>query len=346
MHLIIRALIVNLLALSGIAHAASGILELDSEPGGAEVFVDGKKKGITPETEGQKLTMELPEGDHEIVIKKEGTGTATKKVFIGEGVIQPLTLTIMPESYTNSLGMKFVPVPGTQILMCIHETRNKDYAAYSSANSGVDGSWKNVVFTHWKSKYTIKDDANHPVVKVSWQDATAFCDWLGRKDDRTYRLPTDHEWSCAVGIGDRENKRDTPKSKDGKGPGFPWGDGYPPPKNNLGNYLDGTVVRKGEADSTSLGSYEDGYLVTSPVMSYAANKLGIHDLGGNVWEWCQDLYSPEENAGDNAPVIRGGSWVFDSLEWLKSSNRDFGKATERVSETGFRCVVVVESSSP
>jgi len=331
----------GLLLISSVTHAATGIVELDSKPGGAEVFVDGKKKGLTPETEGQKLTMELPEGDHEIMIKKEGVGSATKQVFVGEGVIQPLTLTIMPEAFTNPLGMKFVPVPGTQILMCIHETRNKDYAAYAAANSGVNTEWKNVTF-EIKSKYTIKNDAEHPVVKVSWEDATAFCAWLGGKDGRTYRMPTDHEWSCAVGIGEQENARDTPKAKNGQVAGFPWGAGYPPPKNNVGNYDDSTVVRKGEDDSTVIGSYDDGYLLTAPVMSYVANKHGLYDLGGNVWEWCQDAYSPQ----DNARVLRGGSWYGGGRDYLASSFRGYYAPDGRVFNYGFRCVVVVGRSSP
>lgn len=334
-------LLAGLFFVSSSTQAATGIVELDSKPGGAEVFVDGKKKGITPETEGQKLTMELAEGDHEIVIKKAGVGSATKKVFVGEGVIQPITLTIMPEAFTNALGMKFVPVPGTQILMCIHETRNKDYAAYAAANRGVDTKWKNVVF-EFKKKCTIKDDTDYPVVNVSWEDATAFCAWLGGKDGRTYRLPTDHEWSCAVGIGDQENARDTPESKSGKAPGFPWGSGYPPPKNNVGNYWDSTVVRKGETESTDLGSYDDGALVTAPVMNYPANKLGIFDLGGNVWEWCQDAYSPTSNAR----VLRGGSWIDAVRGRLASSCRDDLAPDLHDYHRGFRCVVVVGRSSP
>jgi formylglycine-generating enzyme required for sulfatase activity len=337
-----KFLLVLLLFACGSAHGASGILELDSKPGGAEVFVDGKKKGITPETEGQKLTMELLEGDHEIVIKKQGVGTATKQVFIGEGVIQPLTLTIMGESFTNPLGMKFVPVPGTQILMCIHETRNKDYAAYAAANRGVDSSWRDVSFGLSKGKYTLTDDAPHPVVNVSWEDATAFCAWLGTTDGRTYRLPTDHEWSCAVGIGDLENARDTPKAKDGKVPGFPWGAGYPPSRDLVGNYWDSTVVKKGEAESTDLGNYDDRALLTAPVMAYPANQYGLHDLGGNVWEWCQDLYQPDENAR----VLRGGSWLFYARDALASSYRDFSTPVSRRNIHGFRCVVVVGRSSP
>lgn len=335
-------LILTTLLFSEACHGANGILELDSKPGGAEVFVDGKKKGATPETEGQKLTMELAEGDHEIVIKKEGVGSATKKVFVGEGVIQPLTMTIMPEAYTNPLGMKFVPVPGTQILMCIHETRNKDYAQYAAESRGVDSRWKGVVFELSKAKYTIKNDAEHPVVNVSWEDATAFCAWLGRKDGKTYRLPTDHEWSCAVGVGDQENARDTPEAKDCKVPGFPWGAGYPPARDRVGNYWDATVVVKGETESTDLGSYNDGYLLTAPVMSYPANKLGIYDLGGNVWEWCQDAYSPTSSSR----VLRGASWINYDRSALPSSSRYNDTPGRRYNLIGFRCVVVVGSSSP
>ena len=337
-------LILTTLLFSEACHGANGILELDSKPGGAEVFVDGKKKGSTPETEGQKLTMELPEGDHEIVIKKEGAGSATKKVFVGEGVIQPLTMTIMPEAYTNPLGMKFVPVPGTQILMCIHETRNKDYAQYAAETSGVDMSWKDVKFDFNKTIWTIKEPADHPVVNVSWEDATAFCAWLGGKDGRTYRLPTDHEWSCAVGIGEQENARDTPEAKKCKVPGFPWGAGWPPLKNNVENYWDADAEKKsgGYSKADGLSKYHDGAMLTAKVMSYSANKLGIYDLGGNVFERCQDNY----NSTENWHTIRGESWYGREHNTIASSWRSGDAPDGRSDHGGFRCVVVVGGSSP
>lgn len=330
---------------AGIADAGTGILELDSTPGGAEVFVDGKKMGITPEQEGQKLKMELEEGDHEVEIRKTGVGSARKKVFVGERVTQPLTMKIepaVPEGFTNRLGMKFVPVPGTSILMCIHETRNQDYAAYAAANQGVDESWKKPVFALPEKKYTIRDDAAHPVVNVSWEDATAFCAWLGKQEGKTYRLPTDHEWSCAVGIGSQENAGETPEEKNGKVAGYPWGASFPPPKNSVGNYCDITWVKKGEVSETKLGDYDDGALLTAGVMSYPANKLGIFDLGGNVCEWCQDKYRPESNSR----VLRGGSWGDFYRYYLESSNRSFSKPDVRRNTCGFRCVVVVGGSSP
>ena len=73
---------------------------------------------------------------------------------------------------------------------------------------------------------------------VNWDDAKAFCAWLSKKEGKTYRLPTDHEWSIAVGIGDQEDEKATPEEKSGKIPGvFPWGEDWPPPK-GAGNYSD------------------------------------------------------------------------------------------------------------
>lgn len=328
-----------------LADGGTGILELDSTPGGAEVFVDGKKNDTTPEQEGQKLKMELDEGDHEVEIRKAGVGSARKKVFVGERMTQPLTLTIepaVPEGFTNRLGMKFVPVPGTRILMCIHETRNQDYAAYAAANKGVDDSWKNPVFRLPKKQCTIPKDANHPVVNVNWEDATAFCAWLGRQEGKTYRLPTDHEWSCAVGIGSQEKAGATPEEKNGKVAGYPWGASYPPSKNNVGNYADLTYVKGEAAETGYMGDYDDGALLTAGVMSYPANKLGIFDLGGNVWEWCQDLYTP----GHDSSVQRGGSFDFGGRGLLTSSYRSSHPPGWRSFLSGFRCVVVVGGSSP
>src|SRR5690606_29209620 len=77
--------------------------------------------------------------------------------------------------FVNSLGMKFVPVPGTGVLFCIHETRWRDYAAFAGENTDLDDSWRS------QSIYNIAVASRadeHPIWKVSWEDAKQFCDWL------------------------------------------------------------------------------------------------------------------------------------------------------------------------
>ena len=117
---------------------------------------------------------------------------------------------IPTNAFVNTLGMPFVPVPGTEVSFCIWETRVKDYAEYAAANAGGDAGWKKPGF---------KQEDTHPVVNVSWNDAQAFCEWLTKKElaegkikaGQKYRLPTDAEWSVAVGL--EQEKGNTPKKR-------------------------------------------------------------------------------------------------------------------------------------
>ena len=235
----------------------------------------------------------------------------------------------------NSLGMKFVPVPGADVLFSVWETRVKDYQAFCDATGRT-----------WE-KPRFEQAADHPAVNVSWADATEFCEWLSSKDGKKYRLPTDHEWSCAVGIGDRKDATATPKSKNAKIDNvFPWGKQWPPP-NDAGNYFGeesetpaGLAALKAAGYDASTWSviegFNDGNVFTSAVGSFRANGLGIYDLGGNVWEWCQDEYEP----GSAARVLRGGAW--DGIDLLSSGRAGVGPGL-RGEGVGFR--VVVEAGS-
>lgn len=100
----------------------------------------------------------------------------------------------------NSLDMKFAPVPGTQVLFCIHPTRKSDYRKYADANPGVNMAWVDVRSSGKPVSYA----EDHPVVMVSWIDSEAFCTWLSKKESLTYRLSTDHEWSVAGVIAPAE----------------------------------------------------------------------------------------------------------------------------------------------
>jgi formylglycine-generating enzyme required for sulfatase activity len=241
------------------------------------------------------------------------------------------------DGYTNSLGMKFVEVKGTDVLFCIHETRYRDYAAYAAEIPGVDTSWKDQRRDGFA--ITARND-DHPVTSVSWDDARQFCEWLSKKEGWTYRLPTDEEWSVAVGIG-REEKRSGTSSPEKLNGGiqdeFPWGKKWPPPKGS-GNYSDQTrKARITNVKFPAIDGYDDGFPTTAPVMSFTPNELGIYDLGGNVQEWCDDWY----DRGKTERVMRGGSYGLAVRGQLLSSFR--GHYAPGVRVPGFR--VVLDSSS-
>jgi Leucine-rich repeat (LRR) protein len=284
--------------------------------------------------------------------------------------------TKLGKTFTNTLGMKFVAVPGADVQFCIWETRVKDYLAYYKANKGVDASFITFNFRLQKT------DDTHPVVRVGWRDAEAFCAWLTKKKlaagkikaGQFYRLPTDAEWSVAVGLG----KDEEPGGRIGLGgslkniwpwgprpPGkwllvvenlvvWPWGKEWPPPM-GAGNY-DSIRISKERGPPPALarlllegtnkrgagGKRVDNFEFTSPVGSFAANKHGIHDLGGNVWEWCgvgdPDAEFLKWDPRIRAHLVRGGSWNEGLSQWLLSSYRDtpLGGSSNDV---GFRCVL-------
>lgn len=237
------------------------------------------------------------------------------------------------QPFTNSLGMKFVPVPGTDVLFCIHETRRADYTTYASESSGVDGSWKN----QNRGGIPAGMDDNHPVVGVSWADVKGFCEWLSKKEGRAYRLPTDREWSYAVGVARKEKKDGSPDTLSRKvADEFPW-DGRFPPSKPAGNYADASLKQKNPS-SDCIEGYSDGFVSTAPVMSFPPNKLGLHDLGGNAWEWCENWY----NDAKVDRVSRGGGWTTRVEAELLSSNRDHTPPGRREPAFGFRCVVEVK----
>jgi formylglycine-generating enzyme required for sulfatase activity len=223
--------------------------------------------------------------------------------------------------FVNSLGMKFVPVPGTKVLMCIHETRIRDYTVFAQQHPGVDMGWK----VDRANRVQIIQGADHPVVLVSWSSAKAFCDWLSAKERQRYRLPTDREWSMAVGIGDGENTGQ-PSSD------YPWGIQWPPPP-GFGNYADSSATYR--KPSENIAGYRDGFPYTAPVMSFPPNQHGIFDLGGNVCEACDD----GGNDGQSSHNWRGGSYGEVESYKMQSSFRLARPHNYTSNHSGFRAVL-------
>jgi formylglycine-generating enzyme len=161
---------------------------------------------------------------------------------------------------------------------------------------------------NWKydaeGKLRPSTDYKHPVIHVSWNDATAYCKWLSKKTGLAYRLPTEAEWEYAAGNSSKHTK-------------YSWGNANPSVKRG-DNVADETFKSK-FSDWTIFEGYHDNFVYSAPVGSFAANELGLYDMSGNVWEWCQDwyagnYYSQISSSNPKGPdtgsfrVIRGGSW--------------------------------------
>ncbi|MDP1588376.1 MAG: SUMF1/EgtB/PvdO family nonheme iron enzyme, partial [Prosthecobacter sp.] len=257
----------------------------------------------------------------------------------------PLPAATKPPPFVNTLGMKFVPVPGMKVLFSIWDTRVMDYEKYVVAKPDVDGSWK----TQQYHGVPVGREPDHPVVAVSWEDAQAFCQWLTEKETAAgtlppgakYRLPTDAEWSTAAGLpperGSTPWERDSQNTED-----FPWGKEWPPTQ-KAGNYADETFhanlppvknEKTGRIDNLEwFKDYDDGFAATSPVGRFPANMFGLYDMGGNVWQWCEDWNPPH-----NGHVLRGGSWMIGVRSYMHSSRRIYS-VPHRDGNYGFRCVL-------
>jgi formylglycine-generating enzyme required for sulfatase activity len=165
---------------------------------------------------------------------------------------------------------KVRPVPGTEIQMCKTEFRVGEWKLYLTAEGLPD--WQQP-----SKDYAQTDE--HPVVNVSWTEATELCKWLSATTGREWRLPTNEEWQAAVGTST-----------------YPWGD-YFPPHSEDGNY---SITLDGKFDPLRVGG--DGIYKTAPLASFRPNSLGFYDLGGNVTEVMYELNEKGQAVG------RGGSW--------------------------------------
>lgn len=247
--------------------------------------------------------------------------------------------------FVNTLGMTFVPVRipsgptgGQHVLFSIWETRVQDYRVFIAETKRP-----------W-TKVTFPQEVTHPAVNVTWEDAQAFCQWLTRREiaagklaaNQSYRLPTDYEWSCAVGIGYREDATKAPADKDKQIPGaYPWGPTWPPPT-GAGNYSgEEATAHKNWPEQRIITGYRDGFAATAPVGSFPANSLGLFDLGGNAWEWCEDRWKP----GDPQRTLRGASFTIATQTVLLSSERYHLSPSLPDDSTGFRCVLVTKEST-
>jgi formylglycine-generating enzyme required for sulfatase activity len=206
------------------------------------------------------------------------------------------------KKFNNSVGMRFVWIPpGTFMMGSPKEELNRNIdeiyhkvtltkGFYMGIHPVTQEQW-NVVMGNNPSHF--KGEKNLPVESVSWEDCQGFVKKLREKDKKQYRLPTEAEWEYACRAG-----TNTP---------FHFGKTI---STDQANYYGAIVCGNGKE-----GKYREK---TTPIGNFPANAWGLHEMHGNVWEWCQDWLGdyPENNVVDpQGPkkgeyrVLRGGSWV-------------------------------------
>ncbi len=152
---------------------------------------------------------------------------------------------------------------------------------------------------------------DRPVERVSWNDAVDFCNKLSALTGENYRLPSEAEWEYACRAGSTS--------------AYCFGD-----------------------DDKELGEYawydDNSAMQTHPVAQKRANRFGLYDMHGNVWEWCRDWYGDYSSGSQTDPegpstgsyrVLRGGSWFFNARN-LRSANRNISSPGNSNNGSGFR----------
>lgn len=235
-----------------------------------------------------------------------------------------------------------------------HEVTNDQFAAFVKATgyrttaeehgggwSYHQGKWHPVPGADWRHPSgpasSINGKGRHPVVQVSWLDAMAFIRWLSQKESKPYALPTEAQWEYACRGGR-------------SGTLYPWGKDMPP-KKKVANMPDEAYARLVGPNFHHVKDYDDGHADTAPVGSYQANGFGLHDMIGNVWEWCADWYESGYYAQSPAKdpmgpgegthrVLRGGSFCYLPSN-LRCADRFRNLPGFRCPFAGFRLAMAV-----
>ena len=318
--------------------AIQGNLSVNYKPFGADVYIDGKKVGQSPHVFNGILV-----GNHKVEIKKDGYGTDSKTVSILEGqtaslsgVLTTHTSSSVASGYSSSGNTITIPVKdgisidmvrveaGTFTMGATPEMKNplgdekpthrvtltNDY--YMGKYEVTQALWKAVMGNNPSS---FKGDIL-PVEQVSWNDCQEFISKLNRITGKTFRLPTEAEWEYAARGGNKSR-------------------GYQYSGSN--NLSDVAWFRDNSGSKTHA------------VGTKQPNELGIYDMSGNVWEWCQDWFGKYKRSSQVNPtgansgsgrVLRGDGWFSFSFARLgRSSCRYCYTPDYSVNHLGLRLVL-------
>ncbi len=239
-----------------------------------------------------------------------------------------------PKEITNSIGMKLVLIPAGTFTMgspaeevgrIYDETQHEvtiSMSYYFGAYEVTQDQYEKVMGDN-PSKFK---GAKNPVETVSWDDAVTFCKKLSELPEETeagreYRLPMEAEWEYACRAGSKIRYR----------------------------FGDSPILRE---ETAWFG--ENSERKTHPVGEKKANRWGLYDMHGNVYEWCQDWYAPYPSgtttnnqwpSGSSGRVIRGGSWA-GGATFCRAAMRSAIDPSRRTSANGFRVAISLPAKQP
>lgn len=346
-----------------------GIVFASSKPADASLTLDGKPAGRG--TQRLRLTTRR----HELVFSKPGylpqTVTVTPRVDTSQNVDVALKTPVQTKAATRAAIV--TTASGQEMRLLEPNGSFRMGASRREAGRRANESQRLVEITQpfylsskevSNAEYRLYDpkhnsgsaegmslnNASHPVVNISWDDAARYCNWLSAKDklepayievdgsmkplakpSNGYRLPTEAEWVYAARVAGRSDEAR-----------YPWGDGYPP-QTTGGNFADAQIA---DTLANVVTGYNDGYRASAPVGSFSTQPAGFHDLGGNVAEWINDYYAvypgqseqlvkdPTGPGGGDHHVVRDSSWRDGSITELRLSFRDYSRGPR--DDLGFR----------
>jgi formylglycine-generating enzyme required for sulfatase activity len=312
-----------------------GSADITSSPAMADITLDGKSVGRTP------LQLDnLLIGEHKITVSKSGYQPYTTTVTIAEGKTATVNATLTkqvaqvqntPSSSSANFGdIEMVFVKGGTFTMGATSEQGSDAESVEEPTHSVTlsdyyiGKYE-VTQAQWRAvmgsnpSYFTGD--NLPVDRVTWGDVQLFLRKLNAKTGKKFRLPTEAEWEYAARGGSQSK-------------GYKYSG-----SNTVGD------VAWYENNSSSR---------THPVGQKQPNELGIYDMSGNVFEWCQDLYGGYSSSSQTNPkgpssgsyrVLRGGSWKSDA-RYCRVSYRGCYYPHYPNTDFGFRLVCSPDLNTP
>ncbi len=354
-----------------------GRIRLSVAPPDAEVMVNGRSLGPGSQT------LALTAREHRLTVRKAGFETRSQVIRPRPDHEQSLDIRLLTleQAYWATRPPQIQTSVGVTLKLFRPDDTFKLGAARREPGRRANEAERNVrlerpfylalheitngQFRRFKAQHTSSavrgqtlDMDNQPVVKVSWNEAALFCNWLSQldglppfyleengqvtawvPDSHGYRLPTEAEWAFAARVG-----------TDGSVMMFPWGNAVYPPADVIENY-----AGQGAADIVTfvLSNYDDGYPVSAPVGSFGPNRKGFFDMSGNVSEWIHDYFEIRPSRGEplvdptgpesgDRHVIRGASWARASRSELRLAYRNAGRDGNL--ETGFRIARYVDKA--